>query len=47
MNKLANIISIEERRMIRDYIILGHILTMLQKELSELKYTKKHPEPSI
>ncbi|MBQ4899380.1 hypothetical protein KB559_11080 [Paenibacillus sp. Marseille-P2973] len=39
MNKIAGIITTEERRMIRDYILLTHMLTMIQKSIEDLKFT--------
>lgn len=39
MNKLAGIITAEERRMMRDYILLTHIHTMVQKSINDLQFT--------
>lgn len=39
MNKTAGIITVEERRMMRDYILLTHMLIMVQKSIADLKYT--------
>lgn len=39
MNKLTGIITAEERRMMRDYILLTHMLTMVQKSIADLKFT--------
>ncbi|MDN4069923.1 hypothetical protein QYF50_18640 [Paenibacillus vini] len=39
MNKLGGIITIEERRMMRDYILLTHIHTMVQKSINDLQFT--------
>lgn len=38
MNKTAGIITVEERRMMRDYILLTHIHTMVQKSINDLQF---------
>lgn len=39
MNKIAGIITAEERRMMRDYILLTHMLTLVQKSIDDLQFT--------
>ncbi|GIP56166.1 hypothetical protein [Paenibacillus vini] len=39
MNKTAGIITAEERRMMRDYILLTHIHTMVHKSIDDLQFT--------
>lgn len=39
MDKGANIITIEERRMMRDYLLLNHMQEMVQKSVADLKYS--------
>ena len=38
MIKPTGIITTEERRMMRDYILLTHMLTMVQKSIDDLKF---------
>lgn len=39
MSKIANIITAEERTMIRDYILLPHLQSMVQKSLDDIEYS--------
>ncbi|GGH16743.1 hypothetical protein [Paenibacillus segetis] len=39
MSKVANVITTEERTMIRDYILLPHLESMVQKSLDEIEYS--------